>query len=159
MNIGSRIDPVLRFWSKVDKRCSPGPHGECWMWTGGVTGRGFGYFWDGWRNVLAHVFAWQLDNGRVPDGSCVLQQCGNRLCIRHLYLAPKSDARRPRHSYAFPLATNRNMILAPCQAGKDISMMTKAKSTAGKHRDLAAEEKRQEAPRNRDAMSRDAGKR
>ncbi len=46
----------------------------------------------------------------------------------------KSLTRKNHVTAVLSLTTNRNMILAPnCQAGKDISTMTKAKSTARGH--------------------------
>lgn len=87
-----------RFWSKV---CILGPD-DCWIWTGARRGRPakqYGNFRlnePGRANVGAHVFAWELGNGRRPAGMCVLHRCDVMLCVNpaHLFLGTTSDNNR-----------------------------------------------------------------
>jgi hypothetical protein len=72
-----------RFWARVDLR---GPQsfglGECWLWVGGVDGKGYGAFRD--RNgaqTLAHRKAWELTYGSYPTG-LLLHLCDTPRCIR-----------------------------------------------------------------------------
>lgn len=86
--------PEDRFWPKVSKGES------CWLFTGGTKNLGYGLFWLEGKMVLAHRFSWELVNGQIPDGLCVLHQCDTRNCVRpdHLYLGTMADNCRDRDS-------------------------------------------------------------
>ena len=89
--------PAVRFWSKVDKSgTSPAAQrgtalglGECWLWTAGSAGEGYGIF----DHVRAHRWAFQETNGPVPVGQCILHRCDTRRCVRpaHLFLGSRLD--------------------------------------------------------------------
>lgn len=56
-----------RFWEKVERR---GPD-ECWLWLGGKTGGGYGYFWLDGRMVRAHRFAYGASCGTDTGGDAI----------------------------------------------------------------------------------------
>ena len=76
-----KSDECERFWSKVDKL------GDCWLWTDGLNGSGYGSFrlTDG-RSVGAHVAAVILDGREVAVGMHVdhvrERGCQFRHCVR-----------------------------------------------------------------------------
>jgi hypothetical protein len=78
-----------RFWSHVDKS------GECWLWTASKANKGYGQFVriHGKSPARAHRFAWELVNGPIPQGLCVLHHCDTPACVRpeHLFLGTKAD--------------------------------------------------------------------
>jgi hypothetical protein len=79
----SKIDT---FWSRVDLS------GECWLWTAGKDTNGYGVYAGGpvipessrrgHQNIRAHVFAWELERGPVPDLLQIDHECHVRPCVR-----------------------------------------------------------------------------
>lgn len=84
---------VVRFWAKVEKTEG------CWLWTGAVRGTGYGNVSLGGRGrglQAAHRVSWELHNGPILDGLCVLHACDVRNCVRpdHLFLGTILDNNR-----------------------------------------------------------------
>lgn len=76
---------VARFWAMVTKTDG------CWIWDGAASNKGYGQVNPGRHSMspaLAHRVSWELANGPIPDGVCVLHRCDVRLCVRpdHLFL-------------------------------------------------------------------------
>lgn len=95
-------DPVIRFWSCVDRT------GECWVWTAYVNPAGYGQFMRTWRSVVqAHRYSWELAHGPVDDPAMfVCHHCDNPRCVRpeHLFLGTAKDnhddmVRKGRHAH------------------------------------------------------------
>jgi hypothetical protein len=80
----------------VDRR---GPD-ECWPWTGGKQGKGYGQFYR--RKGVpegAHRFSWELANGRpIPLGRMVMHSCDNPPCVNpaHLSVGTCADNNRDK---------------------------------------------------------------
>lgn len=95
-------EEFCRFWSKVNKDGPVPEHcpelGPCWLWTGAVKNKGYsgsyGVFTPKNRNQLvAHKYAWQLEEGPGKPGLFVCHKCDVELCIRkaHLFLGTPLD--------------------------------------------------------------------
>ena len=69
-----------RFWKKVLKSSG------CWQWIGAKTPQGYGSFWTGKFNSLAHRVAWKLMVGLIPDNMTIDHLCRNKLCINPNHL-------------------------------------------------------------------------
>lgn len=83
------VDPVLRF----NGHCSPEPNSGCWLWMGGVAGRGYGVFRVEGRQVFAHRFSWELANDRkLRPGEVVCHRCDVPGCVNpaHLFAADQA---------------------------------------------------------------------
>lgn len=72
------------FWSRI----AWGGKQECWPWTGGSTGWGYGSMSVGGRQVGSHRIAYILQRGPIPHGLHVLHRCDNPPCCNpdHLFL-------------------------------------------------------------------------
>lgn len=77
-----------RFWKKVKINEESG----CWEWVG-AKNKGYGWFNAGETTEYAHRIAWELTNGKIPDGLLVLHSCDNPKCsnVKHLFLGNHKD--------------------------------------------------------------------
>jgi hypothetical protein len=112
------IDPALaaRFWAKVDKGGPVPEHrpalGPCWVWTAAVRpgryGGPYGEIKVGDRARQAHVVAWQMEHGPVPDGLQLDHLCRLTLCVRVSHLEPVTSGENTRRG-AMPEWSTRDL--------------------------------------------------
>jgi hypothetical protein len=73
-------------------RYAAGAPGECWLWQGAQTWKGYGSaYWNG-QSGHAHRVAYLALVGPIPDGMTVHHTCGTRLCVNpgHLQLLDRA---------------------------------------------------------------------
>lgn len=97
------VDPAIRFWRKVDKS-GPLPVqrpelGRCWVYVGHLGATGYGSFRLGKAEVKAHRFAYEAENGPIPEGLEIDHLCRNRACVRPDHLEPTTHAENMRRAY------------------------------------------------------------
>lgn len=81
-----------RFWNFVHKTDT------CWLWIGTKQNHcGYGRIGNKPR-TYAHRLSWEIHNGKIPEGFCVLHTCDVRSCVNpaHLYLGKDAENARDR---------------------------------------------------------------
>lgn len=132
-----RSDPVLRFWSYVDRT------GDCWIWTGSRLRGRYGLF----RVVPSepmrrtHCVSWEWANGiAVPEGVGVLHKCDNPPCVNpaHLFLGTQLDNMRDcRAKGRMPLGEQRHSAKLTAEKVKEIrSLVSSGRSMSSVARDF-----------------------
>jgi hypothetical protein len=100
LTVNQGSPPHLRFWARVEKNGPVHPVcGRCWIWVGGsVDVGGYGHLMANRRFLKVHRYSWELHNGAVPSGLCVLHRCDNPPCVNpaHLFLGNRTDNARDR---------------------------------------------------------------
>ncbi|MBW8704412.1 hypothetical protein MBT84_32915 [Streptomyces sp. MBT84] len=106
-----------RFFAMVDKL---GPislrreaQGRCWIWTGGGDGRGYGRFWNGTKQVIAHRWSYQHQYGAIPAGLVLDHLCRRTRCVRPDHLEAVTQAENVRRG----LSGLYNAQKTHCRAG------------------------------------------
>lgn len=85
------MTPEERFLAKVRKTST------CWGWGHAKTKGGYGVFWSGERQMLAHRWAFERWVGPIPEGiqidhtchdpgTCRTRPCPHRLCVNPAHL-------------------------------------------------------------------------
>lgn len=71
-----------RLWSRVNKT------NTCWLWTGHISGEGYGSIKISGIQVKVHRVAYELEIGPIPNGLSLDHLCRVRLCVNPKHLEP-----------------------------------------------------------------------
>lgn len=84
----------------------PEPNSGCWLWSGGVSGAGYGLFKLSNSRVMVGAHRWSYEHhiGLIPDGQCACHHCDNPNCVnpKHIFAGTYSQnfldaGRKKRH--------------------------------------------------------------
>lgn len=101
---------IARFWARVDKS------GECWIWKGSITVRGYGQVYIDGGMFKPHRVAWTLTNRPILGGLPLDHLCRNHGCVNpsHLDAVPHKENVRRGES-----PTAANSAKSHCAQGHD----------------------------------------
>ena len=82
---------IARFRAKYQEAAD-----QCWVWTAGLSGNGYGAFRVGNKIIAAHRIAYMLSRGPIPNDLVVDHICHNRQCVNpnHLQLLTNGENAR-----------------------------------------------------------------
>lgn len=109
-----RLVPLRDRWEAKVDRDGPIPAldpslGPCWLWMGSRFGGprgGYGNIKRGGAGsqsaapVMAHVVAYEIHVGPVPDGLELDHLCDNKICVNPAHLEPVTHSENLRRGYA-----------------------------------------------------------
>lgn len=116
--VGRCGTPMERFMRKVEVI----PFVECWLWSAGIDGGGYGSFGDGIRVVCAHRWLWEQTNGPIPHGMELDHLCRVRNCVRPSHLEPVTRRINVLRGMAQHAIKYRNRIASGvCESGHPLT--------------------------------------
>lgn len=76
----NNYNPQEAFWKFVEKTEG------CWIWIGAKIPVGYGVFNVKGKNIYAHRYVYELENGKIPSSLTVDHLCRNVSCVKPLHL-------------------------------------------------------------------------
>lgn len=79
---------ALKLAYRIAGLAVPQEGGDCWLWTGRISRKGYGHMKVLRRVIGAHRAAWMAYRGDIPEGLVIDHLCRNRACVNPWHLEP-----------------------------------------------------------------------
>src|SRR3990167_6104016 len=108
----------------------PEPNSGCWLWVGGVRGKGYGAFWFDGKSVQAHRFAYEAYVGPFPEGMIADHGCRVRLCVNPWHVEPVTNQENILRGIGLP---SLNVLKTHCPQGHEYSVGNTVRRDGDRH--------------------------
>lgn len=133
----------------------------CWVWTGYISGWGYGRYRFGGKTGATHRLAYEVFTNRpIPDGLVIDHLCRNRACMNPAHLEPVTNAENVRRGDLATGIRNGQGRKTHCKMGHSFDATNTLYRSNGFHRTCRAcanESARRARLKARDAARRSAG--
>jgi len=110
---------IQAFFEKVDKT------GECWLWTGTLTSKGYGRFYIHSKRYRAHRWSYERFASEIEDGLTIDHLCKNKACVKpgHLEAVTNSVNLRRHHENDNTITEPRDWENGTCKNKHNLSIV------------------------------------
>lgn len=91
----------------------PEPNSGCWLWLGGVEGRGYGAVHLRRRQFKAHRVAYVLSGKPIPAGLVIDHKCNVPICVNPDHLEPVTNSENVIRAAGRRTTCRRNHLRIP----------------------------------------------
>lgn len=91
--------------------------GDCLVWTGALYPNGYGMISTKGKNTRVHRYAWERENGPIPDGLVIDHLCRNRKCVSPDHLEVVTQAENVRRGEAGHHMRQKSKAIDSCPRG------------------------------------------
>ena len=103
--------------NRFEKKFIPEPNSGCWLWLDCLNRGGYGVFYNGTKNVLAHRFSYERVHGAIPKGKELDHLCRVPCCVNPDHLEAVTHKENVRRGRAGQVAILRKMERHSCRNG------------------------------------------
>ena len=89
-----QTEPIERVLKRTDKTS------DCWLWTGGANGHGYGHIKISGKMVYVHRISYEHFVGKIPEGLVIDHLCRVPRCVNPEHLEAVTSAENTRRGQA-----------------------------------------------------------
>ncbi len=110
------------------------PWSGCWLWMRACSKAGYGQVRIMNKAYYTHRLSWQMKNGEIENGMCILHRCDTPSCCNpdHLFVGTKKD------NYDDSIKKNRNPVIGKCGVLHSMAKLSAEKALAIRADDRSA---------------------